>query len=95
EVDGKFSYDFTIGSGQAYGGSNGHREIAAGIWGLTGADGNADGQINNGDKNDVWIIQAGNSGYLEGDFNMDVQVNNGDKVDIWIPNTGLGGQVPD
>ncbi|MBN1340928.1 MAG: PKD domain-containing protein [Bacteroidales bacterium] len=95
ETDGVFSYDFTTGSDQAYGGSNGHKQIAPGIWGLTGADGNADNQINNGDKIDVWINQAGGSGYLNGDFNMDIQVNNGDKVDIWIPNTGLGSQVPD
>ncbi|MBN1340883.1 MAG: hypothetical protein JXA03_16265, partial [Bacteroidales bacterium] len=63
--------------------------------GMTGADGNADQQINNGDKNDVWIQQAGTGGYKAGDFNLDAQVNNGDKNDVWVPNTGLGGQVPE
>ncbi|MBN1340171.1 MAG: hypothetical protein JXA03_12655, partial [Bacteroidales bacterium] len=89
------SWDFTSGINQAYGGGNAHKQIAPGIWGMTGADGNADNQINNGDKNDVWAGQAGSGGYKSGDFNLDAQVNNGDKNDIWVPNTGLGGQVPD
>ena len=95
ETDGVYSYDFTTGAGQVFGGMNAHKEIGSGIWGMTGADGNADGQINNGDKIDVWSPEAGSSGYLSGDFNLDSQVNNSDKNDIWIPNTGLGGQVPD
>jgi len=95
EIGGKYSYDFTVGSEKVYGGANAHKEIGPGMWGMTGADGNADGQINNGDKNDVWSIEAGSGGYLSGDFNLDTQVNNGDKNDIWIPNTGSGGQVPD
>ncbi|MBN1338908.1 MAG: hypothetical protein JXA03_06270 [Bacteroidales bacterium] len=90
-----YSWDFTTGAGQAYGSNNAHNEIAPGIWGMTGADGNADQQINNGDKNDVWIQQAGTGGYKAGDFNLDAQVNNGDKNDVWVPNTGLGGQVPE
>ncbi|MCD4677782.1 MAG: hypothetical protein K8S18_17565, partial [Desulfobacula sp.] len=95
ETGGIYSYDFTTGSGQVYGGANAHKEIGPGTWGMTGADGNADGQVNNGDKIDVWSLQAGSGGYLTGDFNLDSQVNNGDKNDVWIPNTGSGGQVPD
>ncbi|MBN1339250.1 MAG: right-handed parallel beta-helix repeat-containing protein, partial [Bacteroidales bacterium] len=94
ESMGIFSYDFSSGAGQVFGGSIAHKEIASGIWGLAGADGNADGQVNNGDKNDIWSPQAGTGGYLQGDFNLDAEVNNGDKNDVWIPNTGLGGQVP-
>ncbi|MCD4735586.1 MAG: PKD domain-containing protein [Bacteroidales bacterium] len=90
-----FSYDFSTGPQQVVGGINGFKELATGVWGLSGGDGNADGQINTGDKNDVWLIQAGQSGYISGDFNLDVEVNNGDKVDIWIPNTGFGCQIPD
>ncbi|MCD4734485.1 MAG: hypothetical protein K8R53_00450, partial [Bacteroidales bacterium] len=71
-----------------------HKEIGTGIWGMIGADGNADSQINNADKLDVWAVQAGSGGYQNGDFNLDAQVNNSDKNDVWIPNTGLGGQVP-
>ncbi|MBN3035065.1 MAG: exo-alpha-sialidase [Bacteroidales bacterium] len=91
---GVYSYDFTTGSGQAYGGNLAHKELAPGVWGMSGADGNADNQINNGDKNDVWTQQAGTGGYNSGDFDMNGEVNNGDKNEIWAPNTGLGGQVP-
>ncbi|MBN1340520.1 MAG: hypothetical protein JXA03_14420, partial [Bacteroidales bacterium] len=94
ESGGVYSYDFTTGAVQAHGGTLAHKEIAPGIWGLTAADGNADNQVNNGDKNDVWAPQAGTGGYTSGDFNLDAQVNNGDKNDMWAPNTGLGGQVP-
>ncbi|MBN1340880.1 MAG: VCBS repeat-containing protein [Bacteroidales bacterium] len=95
EAGGVYTWDFTTAAGQAYGGGNAHKELAPGIWGLAGADGNADGQVNNGDKIDVWSMQAGTGGYKSGDFNLDAQVNNGDKNDVWVPNTGLGGQVPD
>ena len=95
ENGGIYSYDFTTGAGQVHGSNLAHKEIAPGIWGMAAGDGNADGQINNGDKNDVWVVQAGASGYMAGDFNMDSQVNNGDKNDRWVPNTGMGGQVPD
>ncbi|MCD4744742.1 MAG: hypothetical protein K8R58_00405, partial [Bacteroidales bacterium] len=62
-----YNYNFTTGAGQAYGGSLGHKEIGAGVWGMIGGDGNADKQIANSDKNDVWAVQAGTSGYLSGD----------------------------
>ena len=94
ENGGMYTYDFTTGASQAHGNAQGHKELAPGIWGMTGADGNADSQVNNGDKIDVWALQAGASGYNSGDFNLDTQVNNSDKNDVWIPNTGLGGQVP-
>lgn len=90
-----YSYDFTTGAGQVYGGANGHKELGAGIWGMVGGDGDSNGQVNNGDKNDVWAPQAGTSGYKAGDYNMDTDVNNGDKNDIFLPNAGSGGQVPD
>ncbi|MCD4735942.1 MAG: hypothetical protein K8R53_07860 [Bacteroidales bacterium] len=90
-----YIYDFTSDETMVFGGNNACKELAPGIWGMTGADGNADGQINNGDKNAVWLPEAGTSGYKAADFNMDAQVNNGDKNDVWVPNTGMGGQVPD
>ncbi|MBN3036662.1 MAG: hypothetical protein JW861_13840 [Bacteroidales bacterium] len=95
ETGGIYTYDFSTGMGQAYGGFLAHKELAPGIWGMTGADGNADRQINNSDKNEVWVQQSGSSGYKAGDFDMNGEVNNGDKNDVWAPNTGLGGQVPD
>ncbi|MCD4734639.1 MAG: cytochrome c family protein [Bacteroidales bacterium] len=95
ETGGVYSYDFTDDATKVYGGSNAHKELAPGVWGMIAADGNADNQINNGDKIDVWSPQAGGGGYIAGDFNLDGEVNNGDKNDLWIPNTGLGGQVPE
>ncbi|MCD4735650.1 MAG: hypothetical protein K8R53_06370, partial [Bacteroidales bacterium] len=95
KTGGIYTHDFSSGSGQVYGGINGHKEVATGVWGMIGGDGDGNGQVNNGDKNDIWAIQAGTGGYKQGDFDMNSQVNNGDKNDIWIPNTGLGGQVPD
>ncbi|MBN1340908.1 MAG: choice-of-anchor D domain-containing protein, partial [Bacteroidales bacterium] len=71
ETAGVYTWDFSSGAGQANGGMLAHKEIAPGIWGMTAADGNADSQINNGDKNDVWAPQAGTGGYLSGDFNLD------------------------
>jgi len=92
---GIYTYDFSNASGQVYGGVLGHKEVGTGIWGMVGGDGDADGQIGNPDKNDVWAVQAGFAGYYAGDFNMDVQVNNLDKNDVWAPNGGIGSQVPD
>ncbi|MBN1340800.1 MAG: hypothetical protein JXA03_15835 [Bacteroidales bacterium] len=89
-----YSYDFSTGLGQVFGGINAHKQIGAGIWGLIGGDGKPDGQVNNGDKLDVWVPQAGNSGYYAGDFNLDGQVNNNDKNDLWKPNGGKSTQVP-
>ncbi|MCD4746523.1 MAG: hypothetical protein K8R58_09500, partial [Bacteroidales bacterium] len=95
ETGGVYTYDFTAGADQTYGGIFGHKEIAANIWGMIGGDGDANGQIGNPDKNDIWAIQSGHIGYKAGDFNMDGQVANPDKNDIWIPNVGNGSQVPD
>ena len=91
---GVYNYDFTNAGTKAHGGSIAHKQLSPGVWGMTGGDGNPDGQIGNSDKLDVWNPQSGNSGYLSGDFNMDGQVNNADKVDIWAPNSGNGCQVP-
>ncbi|MCD4736676.1 MAG: hypothetical protein K8R53_11575 [Bacteroidales bacterium] len=95
QTDGTYSHDFSSGGNQVFGGINAHSILAPGVWGMSGGDGNGDKQVNNGDKNDIWIPQAGSGGYRSGDFNLDNQVNNGDKIDIWIPNTGIGSQVPD
>jgi hypothetical protein len=90
-----YTYDFTDAGDKVYGGINGHKSLAAGIWGMPGGDGNATGQVDNLDKNDVWKVQAGTSGYKAGDFNLDSQVSNSDKNDIWNPNSGRSSQVPD
>jgi len=90
---GVYTWDFTSGAGQAYGGVNAHKQVGAGIWGMISGDGNADGQINNNDKNDVWKPEAGLSGYKPGDFSMNGQVDNVDKNDLWKANSGKSSQV--
>jgi hypothetical protein len=91
---GTYSYDFSSGQAQAYGGNIGHKEIATGIWGMVCGDGNSDNAVNSNDKTN-WMIQAGLQGYLGSNFNLDGNVNNIDKDDSWLPNNEFGGQVPD
>ncbi|MBN3036505.1 MAG: hypothetical protein JW861_13040 [Bacteroidales bacterium] len=91
---GSYTYDFSTGPLQVYGGSLGHKKIETGVWGMASGDGDANGQVGNPDKNDVWSLQAGSLGYLAGDFSMDSQVNNTDKNDKWAPNSGKGSQIP-
>ncbi|RLD52037.1 MAG: hypothetical protein DRJ05_17805 [Bacteroidetes bacterium] len=94
ESGGVYPYNFTTGEAQAYGGANGHKEIATNIWGMVAGDANADGDINVADKS-IWENQAGTQGYKSTDFDLDGQVGNQDKNEMWVPNDGAGGQVPE
>ncbi|MBN1340087.1 MAG: hypothetical protein JXA03_12230 [Bacteroidales bacterium] len=89
----QYSYDFTDGMNKVFGSALGHKEVVPGIWAMAGGDGNADGQVNNSDKIDVWVPQSGSSGYKPGDFDMNGNVNNQDKLDMWAPNSGRSSQV--
>ena len=89
-----YTYDYSSGSEQVFGGANAHTEVEPGIWAMIGGDGNGDKNTNNGDKLSVWAVNVGQSGYLPGDFSIDGQCNNQDKVDVWIPNAGVSSQVP-
>ncbi len=91
---GIYSYDFTTGEFQAYGGANGHKEIEPGVWGMISADGNGNGLIQNTDETAVWKADLGNSGYMGGDFNMNGLTQNTDETDYWKVNLGAGGQTP-
>jgi uncharacterized protein (TIGR02145 family) len=88
ESGGVFSYDFTFAADQALGGTLSQKQLSSTIWGMIAADGNASGQIDNRDKNEVWLLQQNLTGYYEGDFNMDTQVDNDDKIVKWKPNAG-------
>jgi hypothetical protein len=94
QTGGVYTYDFSAGAGQAYGGASGHKLLGSGIWGMIGGDGDASGQVLTPDKTTVWQPQAGTTGYKSGDYNLSGQVNNPDKNDIWRPNSGAGDQVP-
>ena len=90
-----FSYDFTLEEDQVYGDGDGHKEIAPGVWGMIGGDGNSDGIVDLDDYLSVWVLEAGKSDYLGGDYNLDNQVDNKDKNDILDINDGYESQVPD
>jgi uncharacterized protein (TIGR02145 family) len=93
QAGNQYSYDFTTYAGQALGGVNAQKQMSPGLWAMIAGDGNADGQVNNADKNEVWKPQAGYSGYLAGDYNMNGQVDNTDKNDRWKGNGGRSSQV--
>jgi len=95
EAGGIYSYDFSSSENQAFGGINGHKEIAPGIWGMRSGDGDANGTINQTDKDNIWHYEAGAKGYLHGDFNLDIDVDNEDKNDKCLPNLGKGTSVPE
>jgi hypothetical protein len=90
-VSGQFTYDFSA-AGAAW--QNGTKDLGGGYYGMIAGDANADGNVDNTDKNDIWVPQAGTAGYLEADFNLNVDVDNVDKNDYWVPNAGGGSQVP-
>jgi hypothetical protein len=89
-----YSYDFTTGSGQVYGGASEHKQVGTGIWGMISGDGDANNTVQNADKTGVWVPFAGRRGYFMADFNLDRQVNNKDKNDKWFPNLGKFSYVP-
>jgi len=89
------TYDFTLGSDQFYGGSDGAKEIKNGIWGMITGDGGGNGQIQNSDSEETWKQENGISGYRNGDYNMNGQVQNDDNEKYWKNNNGRGSRVPD
>jgi hypothetical protein len=95
ETGGIYSYDFTTGPENAYGGNLAQKEIGPGIWGMTAGDADADGHITIDDKSNIWSILAGKAGYLPGDYNLDANINNQDKNDFWRSNISRETQVPE
>jgi hypothetical protein len=90
-----YSYDFSTGSGQAYGGTSAQKLLGGGKWGMMSGDGNGDGDITIDDINNAWKTEAGTKGYLGGDFNMNTQVENRDKNDNIIENMNSGSLIPE
>jgi hypothetical protein len=91
---GVYSYDFTSGVNQVFGGANGHKEVTPGNWAMFAGDGNGDGTINATDESPVWENEAGEQGYHRSDYNLDRESNNIDKDDYWFPNMNESSQVP-
>ncbi len=84
-------YDFTDAADKALGGEKVQVELAPGIWGPATGDANADGQVNNKDKDNIWFLQNGQNGYFTGDFDMNGTVDEQDN-DLWKSNAGKGRQ---
>ncbi|NOX47276.1 MAG: hypothetical protein GXO89_09905 [Chlorobi bacterium] len=93
ENAGAYTYDFSL-PGNIYGGSNGSKEIATGVWGMAAGDGNGSGIIGSDDETVVWKLDLGNSGYLGGDFDMNGIAQSTDETNYWKINLNVGGQVP-
>ncbi|MCF8403884.1 MAG: hypothetical protein K9H58_08065, partial [Bacteroidales bacterium] len=90
-----YSYDFTSGESQAYGGALGQNELGGGMYGMMGGDANSDSDVDGADFN-IWQSNAGGAAnYEKADLNMNNQVNNTDKNDILVGNTGQSSQVPE
>ena len=91
-ANGVYSYDFSTDASKVLGGVNSYKELNADldIWGMVAGDGDADGQIDNNDKNDVWLPQRNTAGYHAGDFDMNRQVSDVDKNSFWEFNAGKG-----
>jgi hypothetical protein len=93
-AEGDYSFDFTIGSAQVYGGDQGYKELAPNVWGMVAGDIDPNGIININDKENGWKNQAGQSGYKKSDINLNGQIDNVDKDDKLLPNIGKESQVP-
>jgi GH18 family chitinase len=93
-VGGTYSYDFTTGSGQVYGGASAHKQVGTEIWGMMSGDGDGNGTVNLNDKTLIWALKAGKTGYFTSDFNLDRQTNNKDKNEKWWPNLNKSTMVP-
>jgi len=91
---GVYTYDFTDNINNAFGGIHAQKEIATGVWGMMAGDADGNSQVDNNDKNELWIIQNGTAGYLDADYNMTGTIDSLD-ADIWNNNTGKGTQVPE
>jgi hypothetical protein len=93
KVNDIYSFNYTTGSGQVYGGVNGTKQIATGVWGLIVGDADADGSVFNSDFNQ-WRVDFGFTGsYKSTDFDFDTNVFNSD-FNIWRTNFGYQTQVP-
>ncbi|MCB0298273.1 MAG: hypothetical protein KDG51_24145, partial [Calditrichaeota bacterium] len=88
-------YDFTTAATQAYG-TDALKQMSNGSYALIGGDGNANGDIDDSDKNTTWRMQNGTDWlYLKyADFNLDGDIDALDLNYFWRPNNLLSSQVP-
>jgi len=89
-------YDYSSNADQAYGGTDGHKDLGNGVYGMMGGEADGNQEITDQDKLGFWAPNAGtNVEYETYDFNMDNKIDNLDKNEIWVGNSGQETQVPD
>jgi len=72
------------------GGQDALNELEPNVWGMISGDADANGEVDNPDKDNFWLIDNGSGGYLNSDFNMDSIVDDSDIQFHWGPNAGKG-----
>ncbi|GAB4377042.1 MAG: hypothetical protein Kow0042_24160 [Calditrichia bacterium] len=90
-------YDFSSDMNLAYsGGDDPMKQLKTGIFGMFAGDGNADGLVDSGDRNSVWLPQNGTvwDYHKYSDFNLDGGIDAIDYNQFWLPNNGNASQVP-
>jgi hypothetical protein len=89
-ASGVYTYDFSSGIGQAYGGAVGYKQIGTSPprYGMVTGDINQDGSVYTSDF-DIWAGLAGTANvYNHADLNMDGNVYTSD-FDQWATNSGM------
>jgi len=89
-TSGIYTYDFSTGIGQAYGGAVGYKQIgiSPARYGMVTGDINQDGSVYTSDY-DIWAPLAGTANvYNHADLNMDGNVYTSD-YDKWATNSGI------
>jgi hypothetical protein len=87
-----YSYDFSTGIDQAYGGGNGYKEISAGIYGMVTGDMDGDSDIGVNDFT-LWATDFGNAPvYMNSDADMDSDVGVNDFTK-WATNFGIANLI--
>ena len=94
---GNFTYDFSSGSSQVYGGTAGLKQVetSPARWAMVAGDANADNNIWNNDYVNYYVpLFYLSNQYLSADFNMDLNVWNNDYVNYYVPNFYLSNPLP-
>lgn len=88
-------YDFTTAQSKAFG-ENPMKELSLNVFGMYSGNANADGIIDESDRNQLWRIQNGTRWlYLKwADFNLDGGIDALDLNWHWRPNNGTATAVP-
>ncbi len=94
---GSYTYDFSSGTGQVWGGPTGMKKVdnTPLRWGMIAADANADNNIWNNDYTNFYVPSFFISNhYLPADFNLDANVWNNDYTNFYVPNFFISNMLP-